>query len=62
MPSTTNLEEVEILDDLGKDGNASMPEQVNQPKPWGKMMMIKLYVHMYFNVIDLCMILQLIDK
>jgi len=27
-PSNTNLEEEEILDALGKDGNASMPEQV----------------------------------
>ena len=40
MPSTTNLEEEEIVDDLGNDGNASMPEQVSRPKPWGKMMMI----------------------
>jgi hypothetical protein len=28
MPSTTNLEEEEIVDALGNDGNASMPEQV----------------------------------
>ena len=35
MPSTTNLEEEEIVDDLRNDGNASMPEQVNLPKPWG---------------------------
>jgi len=27
-PSTTNLEEEEIVDALGKDGNASMPEEV----------------------------------
>ena len=27
-PSTTNLEEEEIVDALGNDGNASMPEQV----------------------------------
>jgi hypothetical protein len=26
-PSTTNLEEEEIVDVLGNDGNASMPEQ-----------------------------------
>ena len=38
MPPTTNLEEEEIVDALGNDGNASMPEQVNRPKPWGKMM------------------------
>ena len=35
-----NLEEEEIVDDLRNDGNASMPEQVSRPKPWGKMMMI----------------------
>jgi hypothetical protein len=37
-PSTTNLEEEEIVDALGKDGNASMPEQVKRPIPWRKMM------------------------
>jgi len=40
-PSTTNLEEEEIVDAPGNDGNASMPEQVKRPNPWGKMMMIK---------------------
>jgi hypothetical protein len=43
-PSTTNLEEEEIVDDLGNDGNALMPEEVNRPRPWKKkkkmMMMI----------------------
>ena len=39
-PSTTNLEEEEIMDALGNDGNASMPEQVNRPNPWRKMMMM----------------------
>jgi len=28
MPSTTNLEEEEIMDAPGNDGNASMPEEV----------------------------------
>jgi hypothetical protein len=32
-PSTTNIEEEEIVDALGNDGNASMPEQVKRPKP-----------------------------
>ena len=41
-PSTTNLEEEEIVDALGNDGNASMPEQVNRPNPWRKMTMIYL--------------------
>jgi hypothetical protein len=33
------LEEEEIVDAPGNDGNASMPEQVKQPNPWRKMMM-----------------------
>ena len=32
-PSTTNLEEEEIVDAPGNDGNASMPEQVKRPNP-----------------------------
>jgi len=39
-PSPTNLEEEEIVDAPGNDGNASMPEQVERPNPWRKMMMI----------------------
>jgi hypothetical protein len=31
-----NLEEEEIVDALGNDGNASLPEQVKRPNPWGK--------------------------
>jgi hypothetical protein len=38
-PSTTNLDEEEIVDALGNDGNASMPEQINRPNPWRKMKM-----------------------
>jgi hypothetical protein len=41
MPSTTNLEGEEIMDAPGKYGNASTPEQVKQPNPWRKMMMMK---------------------
>jgi len=51
--STTNLVEEEIVDALGNDGNASMPEQVNRPNPWRKMMMMKRYstftVRKYLN-------------
>ena len=55
--STTNLEEEEIVDALGKDGNVSMPELVNRPNPWRKMMMMMMMmmicvcvcVKMYFN-------------
>jgi len=39
-PSTTNLEEEEIVDAPGNDGNASMPEQVKRPNPWMIMMMM----------------------
>ena len=39
-PSTTNLEEEEIVDALGNDANASMPKQVNRPNPWRKSMMM----------------------
>jgi hypothetical protein len=38
--STTNLEKEEIVDALRNDGKASMPEQVNRPNPWRKMMMM----------------------
>jgi len=31
--SNTNLEEEEILDALGNDGKASMPEHVKRPNP-----------------------------
>jgi hypothetical protein len=40
-PQLQNLEEEEIVDALGNDGNASMPEQINRPNPWRKMMMMK---------------------
>jgi len=36
--STTNLEEEEIMDALGNDGNSSMSEKVNRPNPWRKIM------------------------
>jgi len=39
-PLATNLEEEEILNALGNDGNASMPEQINRPNPWRKMMIM----------------------
>jgi hypothetical protein len=39
-PSTTNLEEEEIVDAAGNDGNASMPEQFKRPNPWRKIMMM----------------------
>jgi len=39
-PSTTNLEEEEIVDAPGNDGNASMLEQVKRPNPWRKMVIM----------------------
>ena len=41
-PSTTNLEEEEIVDAAGNDGSASIPEQVKPPNPWRKMMMMMM--------------------
>jgi hypothetical protein len=35
-PSTTNLEEEELVEEPGKNGNASMSEQVKRLKPWKK--------------------------
>ena len=44
-PSNRNLEEEEIVDALGNDGNASMPEQVKRPNPWRKMMIIMMIMN-----------------
>jgi hypothetical protein len=54
-PSTTNLEDEEIVDEPGNDGNASIPEQVKRPKPWKKkkkkknMMMMMMILFKRFN-------------
>ena len=48
-PSTTNLKEEEIVDALGNDGNASMPEQVKRPNLWRKMICI-LYIYIYIYI------------
>jgi len=45
-PSTTNLEEEEIVDAPGNDGNASMPEQVKRPNPLRKMMIMMMMMMM----------------
>ena len=52
-PSTTNLEEEEIVDAPGNDGNASMLEQVKRPNPWRKMMMMMIYGTRSFIVVFL---------
>ena len=41
--STTNLEEEEIVDAAGNDGNASMPERVKRPNPWRRMMIMNVH-------------------
>jgi hypothetical protein len=62
-PSTTNLEGEEIVDAPGKDGNASMPEQVKRTNPLKKkkmMMMILIFlkfskrrfVWVFFNTVQ----------
>jgi hypothetical protein len=45
-PSTTNLEEEEIVDDPVNDGNTSMPELVKRPNLWRKTMMMMMMVMM----------------
>ena len=50
-PSTTNLEEEEIVDAPGNDGNASMPEQVKRLNPWRKMMMMTLLMLQQHTII-----------
>jgi hypothetical protein len=47
-PSTTNLEEEEIVDAPGKDGNASMPEQFKRHNPWRKMISIIIIIFCSF--------------
>ena len=50
-PSTKNLEEEEIVDALGNDGNASMTEQVSRPNPWTKMMIMMIVMMMMIMMI-----------
>jgi hypothetical protein len=49
MPSTTNLEREEIVDDPGKDGNMSMPEQVKRSNPWRKRKMMMMMMMMIYS-------------
>ena len=44
MPSTTNLEEEEIVDALGNDGIASMPEQTKRPNLRRKIIIIIIVI------------------
>ena len=47
-PSTTNLEEEEIVEALGSDGNASMLENVERPNP-RRMMMVMMMMMMKYK-------------
>ena len=49
-PSTTNLEEEEIVDAPGNDGNASIPEQVKRPNPWRDIIIINAVQYVLINV------------
>jgi hypothetical protein len=40
------------VDALGIDGNASMPEHVNRPNPWRKMVMM-MTVPVFTDAVDL---------
>jgi hypothetical protein len=46
-PSTANLEEEEVVDGPGNDGNASMLEQVKRPNPWRKKMIMMSSIIQY---------------
>jgi hypothetical protein len=41
------LEEEEIVDAPGNDGNATIPEQVKQPNPWRKMVMTMAFRYVF---------------
>jgi hypothetical protein len=49
-PSTTNLEEQVIMDALGYDDKASMPEQINRPNQWMMMMMMTMTLFTHKSV------------
>ena len=66
-PSTTNLEEEEIVDAPENDDNASMPEQIKRPNPWRKMIMMMMMMMMMatdycFFAISLCSVKVLVSK
>ena len=48
-PSITNLEEKEIVDALGNDGTASMPEEFRRPNPWRRRRMMMMMMMMNIN-------------
>jgi len=40
----------QIMDALGNDGKASVPEQVNRPNPWSKTIMLMNILHRIKNI------------
>ena len=53
-PSTTNLEEEEIMDASRNDDNASMPEQVKRPNTWRKKKMMMMIILMALRAGEKC--------
>jgi hypothetical protein len=51
-PSTTNLEEEEIVDAPGNDDNASMPEEVKRHNPRRKVMMMIMTMMMVISKLE----------
>ena len=51
-PSNTNLEDEEIADAPGNDGNASMPEQVRRPNPWRKIIIIIIIIIIIYITVE----------
>ena len=49
-PSNIHPGDEEIADAPGKDGNASMPEQVKRPNPWRKIMMMMMMMTIYIII------------
>ena len=41
-PLTTNIAKEEIVDALGNDGNASIPEKLKRRNPWRKIIMMNI--------------------
>jgi len=51
MPSTTNLKDEEISHAPGNEGTTSMPEQVERPNPFRKMVVMMMMM-LYFGSVN----------
>ena len=56
QPSTTNLEEEEVVDAPGNDGNASMPKHVKRSNPRRKMMMMMMMITKITDFMKICVV------